>query len=191
MKLAIIKEFLRSPRTVGTVFPSSRHLAHQMTAGIGIERARSVVEIGPGSGAFTGDIVKKMSADAKFIMVELNRDFYSRLTQRYPTLKVINDSAERLVEILRGENIEKADVVVSGLPWAVFPETLRTRIMGQIHDCLADGGHFSTYAYFQGCYLPSGRKFKKMLTEKFAEVRRSPLVIRNLPPAYVYHCKKH
>ncbi len=162
-----------------------------MTSGIGLEEARRVVEVGPGSGAFTGHIVEKLGPDASFLMVELNKDFHSRLCRRYPGIRIVNDSAERLVEILEQEGMGKVDAVISGLPWAVFPEGLQKRIMDQIYESLADGGHFTTYAYFQGCFMPAGQKIRKMLHEKFHQVHRSPLVIRNLPPAYVYRCRKN
>lgn len=190
MKFAILKEFIKSPRTVGTIFPSSRHLASAMTLEIGLENARSVVEIGPGSGAFTGHIVEKLPHDAKFMSIELNKQFHSHLSAKHPKLKIINDSAERLLEILEREKFDKLDTVISGLPWSVFPETLQRKIIEQIYNALANGGYFATYAYFQGCFLPAGRKLKTIIRENFGEIKTSSLVLRNLPPAYVYRCKK-
>lgn len=190
MKIAVIKEFIKSPRTVGTIMPSSKYLALEMTKHSGIEDAETVVEIGPGSGAFTNCLISKLQKNAKFIMIELNKDFYKRLKIKYPNIKIINDSAENLLQILKNEGLDKADTIISGLPWAVFPESLQKSILHQIHSALKDGGHFSTYAYFQGCFLPSGKRFRKKLTEIFSKAERSRLVVKNFPPAYVYRCIK-
>ncbi|HRR06153.1 MAG TPA: rRNA adenine N-6-methyltransferase family protein [Victivallales bacterium] len=190
MKLAIIKEFIKSPTTVGTIMPSSSYLADAITSSIGLENADVVVEIGPGSGAFTGHILYKLKKGSKFLMIELNRDFYDRLKKKYPDLKIINDTAENLTQLLLSEGITRADVIISGLPWAVFSSSLQISILKQVHNCLVDGGRFATYAYFQGCFLPSGKRFRKTLKDYFSDVQRFDLVVKNFPPAYVYRCIK-
>lgn len=48
--MPIINEFLRHPMRTGAVAASSPRLAETMTTGIGLERARTVVELGPGTG---------------------------------------------------------------------------------------------------------------------------------------------
>ena len=45
-----------------------------------------------------------------------------------------------------------------------------------------------TFAYLQGLLLKAGKRFRKRLDDTFANVRRSPTVWWNLPPAFVYRC---
>jgi phospholipid N-methyltransferase len=189
-KIVLLKEFVKSPGSVGIIFPSSWHLAEEMLKNIGINNAKTVVEIGPGTGVFTKHIVLKISHETKFIVVELNKTFHSNLRKKFPHLKIMNDSAERLSSILASEKTGKADVIISGLPWASFTEDLQTRIINQIYECLAPGGYFATYAYIQGTILPAGIKVKKILRKKFKNVDRSPVVWKNIPPAFVYRCRK-
>jgi phospholipid N-methyltransferase len=188
--MSIIKEFIKSPSTVGTIFPSSEHLAREMINGMDLHNAKTVLEIGPGSGAFTKHIAKQLSPSAKFIIVELNKQFHDNLKKKYPDLKIINDSAERLSSILEREAMGKADAVISSLPWAIFSEGLQRRIMDQIHLNLSIGGYFATYAYLHGTFLPGGVKIRKLIKDKFGNVKRSSTVWRNLPPAFVYKSRK-
>ena len=50
----LFSRFLRSPRTVGAVTASSRALAEAMVDGIDLRQPGRIVELGPGTGAFTG-----------------------------------------------------------------------------------------------------------------------------------------
>jgi phospholipid N-methyltransferase len=79
-------------------------------------------------------------------------------------------------------------VVLSGLPWASFPEELQLKLMDAVCEALAPKGVFATFAYLQGTLLPAGKRFGKTLESRFSEVRKSPVVWRNLPPAFVYKC---
>ena len=56
---------------------------------------------------------------------------------------------------------------------------------------LSPGGHFATFAYLQGLLLPAGMRFAGLLEDSFGSVQRSRTVWRNLPPAFVYRCRKH
>src|SRR6185503_18738237 len=70
-----LKKFLRAPIQIGAVAPSSAGLAELITADIGLEQARLVVELGPGTGAFTGAIERRMRPDAKLVAVEVDPVF--------------------------------------------------------------------------------------------------------------------
>jgi hypothetical protein len=64
--------FLREPLATGSVTPSSQALARRMVEGIDVESARTVVEAGPGTGAFTGALVAACSPAAAIVAVEIN-----------------------------------------------------------------------------------------------------------------------
>ena len=49
---------------------------------------------------------------------------------------------------------------------------------------------FTTFAYLQGLLLPAGQHFKRKLSDYFSQVRRSETVWFNLPPAFVYRCRR-
>ena len=45
-------------------------------------------------------------------------------------------------------------------------------------------------AYLQGLMFPNGQRFRRLLGEVFRGVEISPVVWKNIPPAFVYRCRK-
>lgn len=189
-KLKLIAEFIKNPSVIGTVYPSSPHLAKTITSGIDLEKAHSVLEIGPGTAAFTPFIVKKLGPKAKYLAVELNEAMYDNFRKKFPKLKIYNDCATNLKKILEKEKIESVDAIVSGLPWATFSAELQEGIMDVITGILHDDGAFTTYAYLQGSFMPGARRLKKLLKKHFKKIEVSEVVWRNIPPSFVYRCWK-
>ncbi len=182
--------FLRNPRTTGSVIPSSRALGRRMTEALGLEQARTILEVGPGTGAFTGEIIDKAGGGAKVIAVELDAGFAATLTRRFPGLDVANDSAEELPRILASRNLTRADAVVCSLPWTNLPDEVTDRILAAIHQVLKPGGAFATYVYLSGVWMPAAWRFRNRLRNTFGNLERSPVVWGNVPPAFVCRCRK-
>ena len=190
MLTTLTMQFLRKPLTTGAICPSSVYLARQMVSGLDLERARVVVELGPGTGAITGSILNAMPKDAFFFAVELNESVLSVFRKRFPSEKVYNDSASNLPRILDSLGLKTADVILSGLPWASFSDRLQDELLDAIREALPPGGAFATFAYLQGTVLPTGIRFRRKLKEFFSSVETSSVIWRNIPPAFVYRCRK-
>lgn len=190
MRDSIFAQFLTRPLTTGAVLPSSPELSRAMTADIDIESARTVVELGPGTGAVTGFIAESISPEASFFAVELNPAVIKALKKRHPKVKVYHDCASNLPHLLRKEGRETVDIVLSGLPWASFSDAVQEEILGAIVSTMPEGGVFATFAYLQGTLLPSGVNFKKRLHKYFRSVEKSQVVWLNIPPAFIYRCRK-
>lgn len=186
----LIKQFFVNPRTIGALCPSTPFLAKEITSNIGLEKKRCVVEIGPGTGAFTKHIMEGISPDATFLAVEINEKVYDVFKRKFPTVKAYNRCASELDQILESENVDKVDAIVSGLPWAAFPHDLQNKLLDSIIKNLQDDGVFTTFAYLQGMVLPSARRFRKKLKSIFSEVKVGKVVWHNIPPAFVYRCSK-
>lgn len=191
MKNTILGQFIMNPRTTGAIWPSSRTLCRTLAGELGIEKAASVVELGPGTGAATGLILESISPTAKFFAVELNANVIPPFRKKFPQVRLYNDSAANLRLLMNQEGVSQVDVIISGLPWASFSDSLQEELLSVIYDSLApDGGVFTTFAYLQGTLLPAGRKFRKRLQKYFSRVSKSEVVWKNLPPAFVYRCVK-
>ncbi|HBM15723.1 MAG TPA: ribosomal RNA adenine dimethylase domain-containing protein [Lentisphaeria bacterium] len=188
--ISLLKNFIKSPQATGAIWPSSSFLSRAMISRIGIEKADSIVELGPGTGVITGYIIKHIKHNAKFFVVELSKGLCDIVQDKYPSVRIYNENAANLVKLKDGEEIEHIDLIISSLPWAAFPEHLQKSILDAIHASLKDGGIFTTFAYLQGALLPSGLKFKRMLKKYFRKVQISEVIWRNLPPAFVYRCTK-
>tara|TARA_B100000949_G_C14196605_1_gene414141 strand:+ start:74 stop:652 length:579 start_codon:yes stop_codon:yes gene_type:complete len=188
--LLFFYNFVRHPKSTGAVFPSSRRLAKKMIDGAGLETATSVVELGPGTGAFTGAIAERLEDPGIYLGIELREKFAAIVKDKFPQLLVVNDSAEKIVENLGKIDRQKADAIISGLPWAAFDADLQKRIMKSVTAALAPGGTFSTFTYLHARQLPAGKRFRALLDDNFSDVQTSKTVWLNLPPAFVYHCTK-
>ena len=184
------KVFLRAPALTSAIVPSSPWLAERMVEGVQLDQAKVVIEIGPGTGAFTRAIQKEISPSAFFMAVEIDQHFASHLKRKFPRVHIINDSAEHLDSLLRSLGHASADCVLSGLPWAGFKEEDQQRVLGAVHRALRPGGLMTTYAYNHTAWLPGGRRFRKLLQATFSEVTTTRTEWRNLPPAFVYRCRK-
>ncbi|MFZ4587903.1 MAG: class I SAM-dependent methyltransferase [Terrimicrobiaceae bacterium] len=190
MSLRFLKAFLTSPSTVGAVWPSSPALARQMVATAGLDNASTVVELGPGTGAFTRHIVENLRPGARFAAVEKHPAFAEKISREFPGIQVVSGCATRLSDHLAAENIPAPEAILSGLPWAAFGPELQTAILTQIHGSLAADGVFLTFAYYGPHRFAAGRRFRANLGNLFGDVRRSPVVLRNFPPAFVYSCRR-
>ncbi|MER7273955.1 methyltransferase domain-containing protein [Dactylosporangium sp. NPDC000244] len=182
--MSILTEFLRHPLLTGAVAASSPALARQMTEGIGLERARTVVELGPGTGVFTDAILGRVAPGTRIVAIELNGHLAGRLADRYRggPVEVVHGSAADVARLVPGP----VDVVVSGLPWTVMAEPVRRRILDAVTAVLTPAGAFTTFAYAHAAWTPPGRKFANDLRQRFGRTGTSRVVWRNLPPAFVH-----
>lgn len=131
-----------------------------------------------------------MRPRARLVVVEINRELARRLRNRLKGVDVIRGSVENLPKFLADRGVRRADAVVSSLPWTTFPPALQDRLLRAILKSLRPGGWFSTYVYVHSVWMPGARRFRRALGRVFRRVRRSPIVFRNIPPAFVYRCER-
>lgn len=189
-KRFFFKTFIKNPSSIGAVYPTSSVLSGELTSKIGLSKAATVVELGPGTGAITPHIVKKLHSNARFLAIERDKGFYEYLKEKYPTIDVHHEDAVNLDKILKKNNIKSADAIISALPWTTLPESVQDNLLNAVKENLSENGYFTTIAYITGVFTKSGKKFKKKLQENFSEFSVSRLRFRNIPPAFVYRCKK-
>lgn len=161
-----------------------------MTEDMGLDEALTVVELGPGTGVFTRAICERVAAEATVMAFEIDPRMVALLTPRFPRVRIVNDSAERLDQHLAAVGRPHADAILSGLPWASFPADLQTKLLSAVVGALRPGGRFATFAYSHASWLPAGRRFRGLLVESFASVATTRVVWPNLPPAFVYRCRR-
>ncbi|MCR6487255.1 methyltransferase domain-containing protein [Amycolatopsis sp. OK19-0408] len=177
--MSITTEFFRHPILTGAIAPSSPRLAEAMTAGLGLERATRVAELGPGTGVFTEAVLALLRPEARLTAYEINPRFAGALRERFPQVDVVTGSAEHLA-------LDGVDVVVSGLPWTAMTADRQSRILDAVTASLAANGRFTTFAYAHAAWTPPARRFAASLRSRFAVVERTSVVWGNLPPAFVY-----
>jgi len=88
-KKGFLKQFWKEKKMVGAMAPSSRFLAKKMLKNIDFNSEKVIVELGPGTGVFTKEIIQKMAPDAHLLVFELNDNFYKALKKSIHDERVI------------------------------------------------------------------------------------------------------
>ncbi|WP_433529398.1 class I SAM-dependent methyltransferase [Micromonospora sp. CA-263727] len=189
-RAAFLREFLRDPFTVAAVAPSGRPLSEAVTATVPRTGEPLVVELGPGTGAFTAAIQRRLAGRGRHLAIEINARFAERLAAGYPGVDVTVADARDLRDILRQHGHERADAIVSGLPWAAFTPGRQDDLLDAVTDGLAPHGAFTTFAYTHTRWAPPARRLRRLLRSRFEEVVPSRTVWANVPPAFVYYCRQ-
>ncbi len=168
---------------VGSIAPSSRFLTNKMLENVDFKTARIFVELGPGTGVFTEEIIARMSNDSVLLVFELNDSFFEDLHSRIKDerVRLIHDSAEKINDYLLEYQLDFADVVISSLPLAVFSNELRGTILASAEKSLKETGKYIQFQYS----LQAKSSLKKLY--KNVNISFTPL---NFPPAFVYTCHK-
>ncbi|MGH3751221.1 MAG: class I SAM-dependent methyltransferase [Pseudonocardiaceae bacterium] len=185
---------IRSPRDVGTLLPSGPELARRLAAvvpGAGpAGRPAVVVEIGAGAGAVTGAIAQQADADAVVIAVEKDPELAERLRSREFGVRVVTADAATLPAILAAHGVDRADVIVSVLPWTLFGPQRQRQFLTTFAAALRPDGVFTAAAYSVGYWTPAARRFRCELERAFGEVLPTRTLWRHLPPAMTYVCRR-
>jgi len=157
-----------------------------MVAAAGVEQARAVLELGPGTGAITQVISDALPSSSQYLGLELNGTFVQRLRLKFPRLRFEQAPAQEFDfdQALGPEGY--FDAIVSGLPWASFSEELQIAILDHVLSRLRPGGTFTTFAYTGFHLLPAGRHFRALLADRCEVLSRTRTIWRNMPPAFVY-----
>ncbi len=187
-----LTHFRKSPRTVGAIAPSSRRLARAMVNGLSLEQHPDVrvVELGPGTGSVTGEIARRLPADAACLAIDVDPVFSARVGARWPQIMSVCDHAERLVAIARARDLLPIDHIVSGLPFASLPVSSARAIVEAIVSSLGPGGTFTTFQYVHAYGFPSAVSVRQTLTREMGSSPARTFVFGNLPPALVLRWRK-
>jgi len=190
---AFLAAAMRSPRDVGTLLPSGPELARRLAAvvpGAGqAGRPLVVVEVGAGAGAVTAAIAREADHDAVVIAIEKDPGLADRLRSRELGVRVVTADAATLPSILADHGVDRADVIVSVLPWTLFGPQQQREFLTIFAAALATDGVFTAAAYSWGYWTPAARRFRRELGRVFGEVLPTRTMWRHLPPAMTYVCR--
>lgn len=178
--LQFLKQYIKDPRHIGAVAPSSKRLARSMMQPIDFQSASCIVEFGPGTGVFTDELLRRRKKGTVLILIEQNKDFCRMLKKRYQgqkNLAIVHGSAEQAVSILHKYGYTHADYIVSGLPFTSLPKEVSVRIFRAAKQVIGSEGKFITFQY---------TLVKKKFFETYFAFRDCIHVMSNLPPAYVF-----
>jgi phospholipid N-methyltransferase len=143
------REFLHHPVMIGAIIPSSRRTIDHMLSRVDWASTKLFVEYGPGVGTFCGTILSKLAPDATLIVIDTNPVFIEYLRRKFTDSRFIavHGSATDVNEIITNHGFEKADYVLSGLPFSTLPSGVGAAIADATYRAIKAGGAFLVYQY--------------------------------------------
>lgn len=148
MSLLFFRRVLANPLRVGYVVPSSPFLTRQTARRLDYSSPRTIVELGPGEGCHTRQIAKRMCADSRLILIELDEHFVEHLRDQFkndPRVTVLHADARHLKQELGREGVGRVDYIVSGLPFSLISHPLKGELLGAIAEAMDERSRFVTY----------------------------------------------
>ncbi len=158
--------FLEHPRMVGSIIPSSRNTIDRMLAPVKWNECRLFVEYGPGVGTFCRPVLDRLPRDGALVVIDTNPlyiDYLERTigdSRFHPVL----GSAEDVEAIIQALGYDKADYVLSGLPFSTLPEGVGAAIAAATHRVVRRGGAFLTYQFRASARDFTARYFSRIET---------------------------
>lgn len=173
--------FFKSPAMLGSLIPSSRFLVNDVLNQVDWEKARVIVEYGPGVGTMTQEILKRMRQDAVLLALELNEEFVTFLQEEIvdPRFHAVHASASDVRKVLERLGLPCADYIISGIPYSTMPDAVRREVMQESRQVLHPEGALLVYQ-FTNTVLP-------YLESSFGSVRQG-FQFLNILPARIFYC---
>jgi phosphatidylethanolamine/phosphatidyl-N-methylethanolamine N-methyltransferase len=176
------RAFLKSPRIVASVIPSSTFLERRVVKAACPATARTVVELGAGTGGITRSLLRAIHGTARLLVIERTTEFVEKLEQIHDSrLDVVHGCASSIDVEMKRHGYPPADVVISGIPFSTLHEELALKIISAVHEALVPGGRFVAY------------QISRRVVDYVEPVMGPPEVeheLRNVPPLRVFVWQK-
>jgi phospholipid N-methyltransferase len=197
------QQFRRQYRNTGSILPSSRGLARALASSFHRRTGPArILEVGPGTGAVTAEILHQLRPGDRLEIVEINAQFIDFLRRRF--------EQEPLWRARRGQTalihspLQEVpgaglyDFLISGLPLNNFPLSLVREIFAAYQRLLKPDGVLSYFEYLAirdlKTTFSSAKETRHLrVLGKFLERRirryqvREQWVFLNVPPAVARH----
>jgi phospholipid N-methyltransferase len=178
-RLFFLKQFIRQPKMVGSVIPTSRTAVNALLDPVDWKRVRCVVEYGPGTGVFTRELLHRMGPQGRLVAIDTNPMFVEHLSRSLPDPRLIcvRGSAADVETILARNGFAGADYVISGLPFSTLPCKVADEIADATMRAIQPGGAFLIYQYSLFVLPMLQRRFDRVETGR---------IWRCIPPARLF-----
>src|SRR6267378_6839768 len=132
----------------GSIMPSAPMLIDKMLSHVNFDAVDVFVEFGFGNGCFTREILKRLKPSGQLLSFEIDTEFCNDACKiKDSRFSVLQIGAERVTEVLKQYSIEKADCILSSLPFAQFPRSLVNEALTQSKKVLSPGALYLQYQY--------------------------------------------
>jgi phosphatidylethanolamine/phosphatidyl-N-methylethanolamine N-methyltransferase len=200
---AFFREFRRQYQNTGSILPSGKALGRALVGPMNkAPSPRRILEVGPGTGAVTREIVARLRPGDHLDIVEINERFVAHLRERFETEPIFRRRRQqaRLIHAPLQDVPGQAayDFVISGLPLNNFSVPLVRDIFKAYRRLVKPDGIVSYFEYalirdLKLAFL-RGRKRKQLmcldhLLKRYIRAYQigEEAVLWNVPPAIVGH----
>ncbi|MEM6624371.1 MAG: rRNA adenine N-6-methyltransferase family protein [Pseudomonadota bacterium] len=174
-----LREWARNPLEVAAISPSSIGLARLITSQIS-SATTPVLEIGPGTGAFTAQLLANGVAPHDLTLLEKNAAFAKALQQQFPAVRVVNADAAK-VDLRELNHGRPYRAVISGLGLLSMERRIVARLLRRVFQNTHRDGALYQFTYGLRCPVQN-----RLMLALGLEARRLGRVWWNCPPAAVY-----
>lgn len=192
-------ESVQSLGVTASLFPSSRYLASALLRFLDFSRAVRILELGVGTGPVTSEILRRMRPDACLYALDVNPVFVTHIRRKLLDRRLVPivGRAEDMGDIIGELGAHSVDAIISSLGLSAMEDEQRCRILSQAARHLHPNGILSQFQYLHSSGEPNWfcnvglKRFseERFLKQYFSSVV-SERVIRNLPPARVFTCRR-
>ena len=172
----VLAKFVKSPRTIGSIAPSSPALGRALSEKIDPKGNGSVLELGAGTGPITTQILKRLASPNLLTCVEIDQQMCARFRKSFPNIELIEKDCREIGALFAGENISN---IVSSLPYRSLPQSTTDSIFEQ-KISLADSQTIISLFTYDFVFANYHKRYPIQLIDSCS-------VVKNFPPARVYH----
>jgi phosphatidylethanolamine/phosphatidyl-N-methylethanolamine N-methyltransferase len=176
--IRFFKGWLDGPKTVGTPFATSVHTGRAMASVINVNSGLPVLEVGPGTGTITSEILARGIAPENLYAVEYSQDFASGLRAAFPGVHFIHGDIFQLDYLLGKKRGLVFDCVISAIPLLNVPLTRRVAYLEDMLNRIPPGRPVIQVTYSPVSPVPPR-------SGSFT-VARADFILRNVPPAHLW-----
>lgn len=182
--LEFFRGFLKRPKEVGSVIPSSRFLEKRIVKSAGLTQAKLAVELGPGTGGTTRAFLRALPTQSRLLAIEILPDFVRLLRRTFSDERLVvhEGSATDIPSALAEHGFGAPDVILSGIPFSTMEREVGLEILRSVHESLAPGGRFVAYQFRD--------RVETLGRHVFGDAHVQTEVL-NVPPMRVYRWEKH
>ena len=175
--MSFFVEFLKNPRQNASAVPSSARASARMLEGLDLSKMKYVVELGPGTGCFTAQLMEKLPESSEVLVLEINPLYCQGLREKYGSRFHVRRSSAQLMDDMVDElGWPRVDLIISGLPFTL-PDDVLDPLYQSIQRRTKTGTTYRFFTYIPPLMKRRNRQFKLTLEHT---------VLRNFPPMWIY-----
>ena len=181
-QFAFFQEFLKHPLQIGSIIPSSRFLERRLLEVSGIASAKTIVELGSGTGGTTRAILNGMPQHARLLSIEINPHLYASVSKISDDRLIAHlGNACELKKILFMYDMGSPEVVISGIPFSTMSHRTGSQVIEAVSSLLSPNGRFVAYQV---------SKRVASLCRPFLGTGQMEVELLNIPPIRIYQWAK-